>query len=99
MSTGKKQKKDAKEMMKETVIKTPGFYKVDLSKVEGDGSFSCPKCGSMISPDDESEKVYKIVDTKVASDELVELVISCNTCGTNIKLTGFHPSFEGSSEE
>ena len=89
MSSDKKLKESSKEMMNETVIKKTGFYKVNLSQVEGEGSFPCPKCGTMISPDDESEEVYKIVDTKVVNDELVEVVISCNTCGTTIKLTGF----------
>jgi hypothetical protein len=48
----------------------------------------------MISPDDESEEVYKILDTKVVGDELAELVISCGTCGTVIKLTGFQQAME-----
>jgi predicted RNA-binding Zn-ribbon protein involved in translation (DUF1610 family) len=97
MSSSKKNRKNAKEMMKEAVIKKPRLCIVDLSQVEGEGSFPCPKCNTMISPDDESEEVYKIVDTKVVNDEVVEVVISCNTCGTIIKLTGFHQSFEDSS--
>jgi predicted RNA-binding Zn-ribbon protein involved in translation (DUF1610 family) len=92
MSSNKKLNKGAKEMMNEAVIKKTGVYKVDLSQVEGEGSFPCPKCGTMISPDDESEEVYKIVDTKVVNDELVEVAISCNNCGTTIKLTGFQQS-------
>ncbi|MCW4006999.1 MAG: hypothetical protein NWF04_10495 [Candidatus Bathyarchaeota archaeon] len=64
-------------------------HKVDLSKIEGDGSFPCPTCGTLISPEDESEKVYNILETKVDKDELVALVISCKTCGTVITLTGF----------
>ena len=48
---------------------------VDLTKIDGDGSFPCPKCGAVISPEDETEEVYKIVDTKVINDELVELTI------------------------
>ena len=42
-----------------------------------------------ISPDDESEENYQILDTKVVNDELAELVISCAKCGSTIKLTGF----------
>jgi predicted RNA-binding Zn-ribbon protein involved in translation (DUF1610 family) len=99
MASEKKLKKGAKEMMKETIIKKPELYKVDLSQVEGEGSFPCPKCGNMISPDDESEEVYKIIDTKVVNDELVEVVISCNTCLTTIKLTGFQQSIENSEKE
>ncbi|TRO53818.1 hypothetical protein E2P61_00320 [Candidatus Bathyarchaeota archaeon] len=65
------------------------IYTVDLTEIEGDGAFPCPKCASVISPEDETEEVYKIVDTKIVNDELVELVIICGNCGSNIKLTGF----------
>ncbi len=49
----------------------------------------CPKCGMSISPEDETEDNYKILDTKVVNDELSELVISCGKCGSTIKITGF----------
>ena len=81
-------------MMKKNMVKKRGLQTVDLTTTEGDGSFSCPKCGTMISPDDESEEVYKIVDTKVVNDELVELVVSCGTCGTVIRVTGFQQAME-----
>ena len=67
-------------------------FKIDLASVEGDGSFQCPKCGKSISPDDESEENYQILDTKVINDELAELVISCAKCGSTIKLIGFQES-------
>lgn len=70
-------------------------YKIDLTKIEGDGSFPCPKCGTSISPEDESEEVYKIINTKVINDQLVELVIECGTCGASIVLTGFETAMEG----
>jgi len=76
-------------MMKKTTLKKAAKYTVDLTKIDGDGAFSCPKCGTLISPDDESEETYQIVDTKVKGDELSELVLTCNKCGTTIKLTGF----------
>jgi hypothetical protein len=69
-------------------------YKIDLSNVEGDGSFKCPKCGVSISPDDESEENYQILDTKVVNDELAELVISCNKCGSTLTLTGFQQGLD-----
>ncbi len=75
--------------------KTIGPFQVDLTKIDGDGSFPCPKCGSVISPEDESEKTYKIVNTKVVNDQLVELVVECSHCGSTIKLTGFEASIEG----
>jgi hypothetical protein len=43
----------------------------------------------MISPDDETEEVYTIVETKVKNDELAELTLTCNKCRSKIKLTGF----------
>jgi len=69
-------------------------YNINLCSVEGDGSFQCPKCGRSISPDDESEDNYHILDTKVVNDELAELVISCSNCGSTIKLTGFQQSLD-----
>jgi ribosomal protein S27AE len=64
-------------------------YIIDLVTIEGDGSFACPKCGMSISPEDENEENYKILDTKVDNNELAELVIACGKCGSTIKLTGF----------
>ena len=69
-------------------------YKVDLRQIDGDGSFSCPKCGTVISPEDESEQVYKIVNTKVINDQLAELVIECTSCRSNITLTGLEATIE-----
>ena len=39
--------------------------------------------------EDETEENYKILDTKVANEELAELVIACGKCGSIIILTGF----------
>jgi predicted RNA-binding Zn-ribbon protein involved in translation (DUF1610 family) len=74
-------------------------YTIDLTKIEGEGSFPCPKCGTIISPEDETEEIYKIVDTKVINDELVELVVVCGNCGSNIRLTGFQQAMEGLANE
>ena len=82
-------------MAKKTMNNTNVPYKVDLTKIDGDGSFPCPKCGTMISPEDESEEVYKIINTKVINDQLVELVIECSTCGTNVVIAGFETAIEG----
>jgi predicted RNA-binding Zn-ribbon protein involved in translation (DUF1610 family) len=76
-------------MMKKAEIKKSMAYEIDLTKIDGDGAFSCPKCGSVISPDDESEETYHIANTKVKNDELAELIIICNKCKTTIKLVGF----------
>jgi len=76
-------------MMKKTSMKSKILYTIDLTRIDGDGAFPCPKCGTMISPDDETDETYQIVETKVKNDELVELILTCNKCGTTIKLTGF----------
>lgn len=78
-------------MMKKADVKKSMGYTVDLTKIDGDGAFPCPKCGSVISPDDESEENYQIVNTKVKNDELAELVVICKRCGITIKLVGFVP--------
>lgn len=77
-------------MMRKTAVrKGDSPCTVDLTKIEGDGAFPCPKCGVIISPDDETEDVYTIAETKVRNDELAELILTCNKCRTKIKLTGF----------
>jgi len=75
--------------MKKTTVKRETSYTIDLTKIDGDGAFSCPKCGTLISPEDETEETYHIVETKVKDDELAELVLSCKKCGSIIKLVGF----------
>jgi len=85
-----KEKKLEKEiMMKKPQRKSDSGYKIDLVTMDGEGSFPCPKCGMTISPEDETEENYKILDTKVINEELVELVIACAKCGSTIILTGF----------
>ena len=86
-------------MMKKNEVKRGITCTVDLTKIDGDGAFPCPKCGAVISPDDETEEVYKIVDTKVVNDELVGLVIMCKTCKTEIKVTGFQQTIQGLRSE
>jgi predicted RNA-binding Zn-ribbon protein involved in translation (DUF1610 family) len=76
-------------MMKKAEVKKSMAYEIDLTKIDGDGAFPCPKCGVVISPDDESEETYHIVDTKVKNDELAELLVICKKCRTTIKLVGF----------
>lgn len=75
-------------MMKKAAVKD-ALYTIDLTKIDGDGAFPCPKCGTKISPDDQTEETYQIVETVVKNDELSELVLACNKCGTKTRLTGF----------
>jgi predicted RNA-binding Zn-ribbon protein involved in translation (DUF1610 family) len=82
-------------MAKKDVPKKSVSCTIDLTKIDGDGSFPCPKCGTIISPDDETEEIYKIVNTKIINDELVELIVMCGNCRNNIKLTGFQQTIEG----
>ncbi|MEM3788925.1 MAG: hypothetical protein QXN95_03555 [Candidatus Bathyarchaeia archaeon] len=76
-------------MMKKATVKKGEMYTVDLTRIDGDGAFPCPKCGVIISPDDETEEVYQIVEIKVKGDDLAELVLQCNKCGSTIRLVGF----------
>ena len=64
-------------------------YKLDLTKLSGEGDFFCPKCGSLISPDETTDETYCILEPKVNSHGLEELVICCNVCKSHIYLTGF----------
>ena len=80
-------------MMKKLDKKSPE-YTINLVAIEGEGAFPCPKCGTTISPDDETEISYKIVDTKIVNDELAELVIACGKCKSVIKITGFQQGFD-----
>lgn len=75
--------------MRKNTIKKSETYTIDLTKIDGDGAFPCPKCGVIISPDDETEENYTIVKTKVRNDELAELILTCNKCRSKIRLTGF----------
>ena len=81
-------------MMMKKLDKKVSAFTINLVSIEGDGAFACPKCGTMISPDDESEENYKILDTKVVNDELAELVISCGKCASTIKITGFQAGID-----
>lgn len=70
--------------MKELLV-----YNIDLVKLEGEGDFLCPHCGTLISPDDETEEVYSILEPKVRKNALEGLLIRCNNCSNKILLTGF----------
>ena len=75
--------------MKKAATKKDVMYTVDLTKIDGDGAFPCLECGAIISPDDESEEVYTILETKVKGDKLAELILMCKKCGSKIRLVGF----------
>jgi len=64
------------------------IYIIDLSRIQGNGEFLCPKCGVMLSPEDETEDSYCIQETKVRDNNLEEIRIQCQKCGSKIRLTG-----------
>jgi len=47
-------------MMKKGMTKKSVSYTIDLTQIEGDGSFPCPECGTVISPEDEQNKSTKL---------------------------------------
>ena len=91
----KYRKIEAEKMAKKEMNNKNSPFRIDLTKIDGDGSFPCPKCGTMISPEDETEQLYKIIHTKVINDQLVELGIECSNCRANVTLTGFETTIEG----
>jgi ribosomal protein S27AE len=75
------------------------LFTIDLTKIEGDGAFPCPRCGAIISPDDESEETYTIIDVKTAGDgSITTLSLLCKKCKSTIRLEGFE-ALEGLGEE
>ena len=73
----------------ELKVKQYLVHEIDLTKLDGEGDFLCPCCGTKISPDDVTEDVYSILEPKVRNNTLECLVIRCNTCSNKILLTGF----------
>jgi len=69
-------------------MKSSMLYEIDLAETDGHGDFPCPKCGAVISPADESQNVYSILETKLKDKSLEKLIIQCK-CGSEIHLTGF----------
>jgi len=70
-------------------LQTGRFFTIDLTKIKGRGDFNCPKCGTKISPDDNTEKTYTILETLVKEGQLDSLMLQCNKCESHIHLTGF----------
>jgi hypothetical protein len=64
-------------------------HTLDLTKLDGSSNIQCPKCGSIISPDDETEDTYTILETMMKEGNLDKVILKCNKCQTGICLTGF----------
>ena len=81
-------------------MKQVSAFRINLNDIEGTGDFPCPSCGAIISPDDESEKTYKIIDIETYEDgSLKTLTLVCNECRATIILEGFEAldKLEGST--
>ena len=65
------------------------MHEIDLMELEGKGDFLCPCCGTKISPDDDTEEAYSILEPKVKNNALEDLLIRCNSCLNKLLLTGF----------
>ena len=63
---------------------------VDLTKIGGKGEFQCQKCGMRISPDDQTEDTYVILEVAMKGDNLDKIALQCNKCQSHIYLTGFY---------
>ena len=71
-------------------MKQVSAFRINLNEIEGSGDFPCPSCGAVISPDDDSEKIYKIINIETFKDgSLKTLTILCNECHATIILEGF----------
>lgn len=71
-------------------MKQLSVYRINLNNMDGDGTFLCPSCGALISPDDVSEKTYKIIDMETYEDgSLKTLSLMCKKCDAKIVLEGF----------
>lgn len=80
------------QTLENQTMKRASIYVVDLTKIDGEGDFPCPHCGAIISPEDESESNYTILDTKYQGEsleKLEELTIQCNNCKNKIRIVGF----------
>ncbi|UCG37342.1 MAG: hypothetical protein JSV64_03460 [Candidatus Bathyarchaeota archaeon] len=75
--------------MRNQKSKRKELFTVDLSRIEGNGDFKCPKCSTKISPDDMTEESFTILDTIMKKGQIDRIVLKCNACGIQINLTGF----------
>jgi len=50
----------------------------------------CPKCKSVIDPDDKTEDNYHIIEAFVVNNKLTGILLECVHCKNQIRLIGFH---------
>jgi hypothetical protein len=80
---------NSKNSKEEQQMKQIQSYIVDLTQIDGNGEFLCPECGNRISPDDCTEEDYSILEIKMKTKNLDEVIIQCNKCAATIHLKGF----------
>ena len=85
--------------MKKGKTKQENAYMLDLTKTDAEGDFLCPRCGTKISPDDTTEEIYTVIEAKVNSCGLEELLIRCTICESEIHLIGFSITQESFEKE
>jgi hypothetical protein len=65
-------------------------FGIDISKIDGEGEFMCPRCKEILSPEDPVGFTYEILDSNLSEDgTLKEASIQCVKCGSIIRLHGF----------
>jgi hypothetical protein len=64
-------------------------FRVNIAKIEGEGEFPCPSCGTIISPDDYSGLTYEILEVKTKAKEEEEVFVQCGVCGCVFCIVGF----------
>lgn len=79
----------SKSTKEEQQMKQIQSHILNLTQIDGNGEFRCPECGNRISPDDWTEEDYSILEIKMETESLDEVIIQCNACATTIHLTGF----------
>ncbi|MBS7633794.1 hypothetical protein KEJ15_09340 [Candidatus Bathyarchaeota archaeon] len=65
-----------------------------MTRVRGDGSVKCPKCGIKISPEDTTEEIYTVLEPVMRDNVLEKIVVQCKRCQSRISLVGFKPHEE-----
>jgi len=65
------------------------MLEVDLKTLKTEGDFPCPKCEATISPEDDSKEPYVIKKVSANKASVRYVVIHCNNCKSDIKITGF----------
>jgi predicted RNA-binding Zn-ribbon protein involved in translation (DUF1610 family) len=75
--------------MKQKIAHQLTVYRMELDEINRNGSLECPSCGAHISPDDQTEEVYTLLDVNMDNYGLEEIVIRCNRCRSQIYVGGF----------